>query len=108
MQLQILDDVVNYVNAKGQKKGTVPSLILINDEILRSLLTQLYSAEFDLDNISIIKLYTNIDTLIESYDKNKIKHDSEIEKFLKLTFITFRNNHIIIIFLSTINNNKCF
>jgi ATP-dependent Lon protease len=52
--------------------------------------------KLDLDNISIIKLFTNIDTLVESYDKNKIKHDSEIEKFLKVIYYTWRNNSEIL------------
>ena len=49
LQLQLIDDVLKYVNSKGKKNGTVPSLILINDETLRSLLSQLYTAEFDFD-----------------------------------------------------------
>ena len=49
LQLQLLDDVLNYVNVKGKKQGIVPSLVLLNDETLKSLLSQLYTAEFDLD-----------------------------------------------------------
>lgn len=48
--------------------------------------------KLDLNNIYIIKLFTNIDTLVESYDKNNIKHDSEIEKFLKIISYTYINN----------------
>ena len=49
--MQLLDEVLKYVNIKGVKAGTVPSLVLLSDETLRSLLNKLYNAEFDLDKI---------------------------------------------------------
>lgn len=51
LQLKLLNDVSNYINSKGNKNGTVPSLILINDETLRNLLSELYNSEFNLDKV---------------------------------------------------------
>ena len=50
LQLQILQDVEKYTSKKANEKGTVPSLILLNDETLKSLLSQLYTAEFELES----------------------------------------------------------
>jgi len=44
IQTQLLDELLKYVNTKGKKSGTVPSLVLLNDETLKSLLSQLYTA----------------------------------------------------------------
>ncbi|MBL0358848.1 MAG: hypothetical protein IPP72_19160 [Chitinophagaceae bacterium] len=49
LQLDVLSEIKNYVLKKGKKPGTVPSLSLIQDPILGDLLTQLYSAEFELE-----------------------------------------------------------
>jgi tyrosine-protein kinase Etk/Wzc len=49
LQLQILQEVEKYTSKKSNEKGTVPSLILLNDETLKSLLNQLYTAEFELE-----------------------------------------------------------
>lgn len=45
IQLDVLNDVNNYINRKGTKPGTVPSLQLINEPILATLLSRLYDAE---------------------------------------------------------------
>ncbi len=47
IQFQLLDDLSAYLNNKKDKPGTVPSLFLLNDETLKSLLDQLYQAEFE-------------------------------------------------------------
>ena len=47
-----MSDIQNYVNSKGRKPGTVPSLTVIDDPTLSSLLGQLYNAEFELDKIN--------------------------------------------------------
>ncbi|MBS1758455.1 MAG: hypothetical protein JSU03_14485, partial [Bacteroidetes bacterium] len=44
-----LRDIENYINSKGQKPGTVPSLMLVSDPTLANLLQQLYTSEFDRD-----------------------------------------------------------
>ena len=48
LQLDVLNEVNNYVNHKGNRSGIVPSLTLINDATLGSLLQKLYDAEFQL------------------------------------------------------------
>lgn len=48
IQLDVLNDVSGYVNSKGKKSGTVPSLGLLNDPTLATLLSRLYDAEFQL------------------------------------------------------------
>ena len=49
IQLDVLNDVNNYINRKGTKPGTVPSLTLLNDPTLATLLGRLYDAEFQLE-----------------------------------------------------------
>lgn len=49
MQSEIIGNLQSYINAKGDKPGTVPDLKLVNDPVLASLTTQLYNAEFELD-----------------------------------------------------------
>ncbi len=51
LQLSILDDISNYVNLKGKKPGTVPSLLLMQDPTLSGLLDNLYKSEFELDKL---------------------------------------------------------
>jgi hypothetical protein len=66
LQLQILKEVSNYISVKGKKTGTVPSLILLNDETLRGLLNQLYTAEFELDFAFFVYYF---DLLFLHFDK---------------------------------------
>ncbi len=54
LQIEILGDIQNYITAKGRKPGTVPSLQLVNDPILASLLQQLYAAEFEFDKVKSV------------------------------------------------------
>lgn len=46
IQLDVLQDVQQYVDNKGRKPGTVPSQLLISDPTLAGLLSKLYDAEF--------------------------------------------------------------
>lgn len=55
LQLEVLKDIESYVDKKGGKPGTVPSLLLVNDPTMATLLSQLYSAEFELDKVSICR-----------------------------------------------------
>lgn len=48
LQLDVLNEVNSYINHKGSKSGIVPSLTIINDATLSSLLQKLYDAEFQL------------------------------------------------------------
>ena len=49
IKLDVLNDVSRYINSKGQKAGTVPSLALLNDPTLTTLVSKLYDAEFQLE-----------------------------------------------------------
>ena len=49
IQLDVLNDINSYINTKGKRQGTVPSLVLLNDPGLASLLSKLYDAEFLLE-----------------------------------------------------------
>ena len=49
IQLDVLNDVNNYINSKDRKSGLVPSLTLLNDHTLSTLLEKLYDAEFQLE-----------------------------------------------------------
>ncbi len=51
MQLGVLGDISDYVNQKGKKPGTVPSLLLVQDPTLTNLLGNLYQSEFSLDKL---------------------------------------------------------
>lgn len=51
-QLSVLKDVESYVNGKGAKNGTVPSLMGIPDGTLASLLSKLYETEIELERLS--------------------------------------------------------
>lgn len=45
VQMAVLDQVQQYVNAKGAKEGIVPSTLGVNDPTLSQLLEKLYNAE---------------------------------------------------------------
>ncbi len=49
IQLEVLNDVNRFINRNGQRSGLVPSLALLNDPTLASLLGKLYDAEFQLE-----------------------------------------------------------
>ena len=49
LELQMLNEIKDYVNNKGPRPGTVPSLMMVNDATLAGLLQRLYAAEFTLD-----------------------------------------------------------
>ena len=51
LQLEVLRDLQGYINNKGRDPGTVPSLALVSDPFLSTLLSQLYSAEFELETV---------------------------------------------------------
>lgn len=48
IQLDVLNDINNYIHNKGNKEHNIPSLQLLNDPTLSSLLSRLYEAEFQL------------------------------------------------------------
>ncbi len=48
-QLSVLDEAEKYIKGKGNNPGSAPSLIGIEDPLLLSMLSQLYTAEFELN-----------------------------------------------------------
>ena len=75
IQLDVLSDVKRYIENKGNKPGTVPSQLLINDPTLGSLLSKLYEAEFQRDKVSAVN-GDKSEAVIQANDAvNRIKSD---------------------------------
>ena len=75
MQLQLLNEVSTYVESKSKSSTVVPSIILLDDPILKSLLDQLYQAEFELSKARTTAGEKS-DIVVLAFDKvNKIKAD---------------------------------
>ncbi len=51
LQLAVLDQVENYVKAKDNSSGIVPSTVGVSDPMLSSLLTKLYDSELQLEKL---------------------------------------------------------
>jgi capsular exopolysaccharide synthesis family protein len=54
IQLSVINDINNYVHNKGRQQGTVPSLLLVNEPVLSSLVEKLYQAEVQLERAKSI------------------------------------------------------
>lgn len=50
VQLEVLGEVVKYVNNRNKNSNAVPATLGISDVVLNSLLNQLYQAEFELES----------------------------------------------------------
>jgi len=96
IQMQLLDDLSRYVNSKQNKDGTVPSLFLLNDETLKSLLGQLYTAEFELDKAKKSAGDKSDLVLLAEQKVNRIKSD------IKENIINVKRNFNI----QKVNNEK--
>lgn len=77
LQLDILDDISNYIRNKGHRPGTVPSLLLIDDPTLSSLLGNLYTSEFDLDKVKSVSGERSDAVLLAREKVERIKADIE-------------------------------
>lgn len=75
LQLDILGDISKYVQNKGNRPGTVPSLLLVNDPTLSSLLEKLYSSEFDLEKARSISGEKSDVVLLAEDRVNRLKTD---------------------------------
>ncbi|MEO6456611.1 MAG: polysaccharide biosynthesis tyrosine autokinase [Ginsengibacter sp.] len=75
LQLDILNDIGNYIQNKGSKPGTVPSLLLMNDPTLSSLLGNLYNSEFDLEKARSISGEKSEPVILAAEKVNRIKND---------------------------------
>lgn len=96
IQMQLLDDLSRYVNSKQNKDGTVPSLFLLNDETLKSLLGQLYTGEFELDKAKKSAGDKSDLVLLAEQKVNRIKAD------IKENIINVKRNFNI----QKVNNEK--
>ena len=75
LQLDILKDIETYVNSKGRKPGTVPSLMLVSDPTLSGLLQQLYGAEFELEKAKSVTGEKSEKVLLGEEKITRIKDD---------------------------------
>ena len=75
IQLQVLNDINNYVHDKAAKPGTVPSLLLINDPTLAGLLQKLYEAELQRDRIKSVSGERSEALALAGQEVNNIKRD---------------------------------
>ncbi len=75
LQIDILKDIKNYIGKKGNKPGTVPSQLLINDPSLSGLLGKLYEAEFQLDKIRSINGEKSDAVLLAVDAVDRLKND---------------------------------
>jgi capsular exopolysaccharide synthesis family protein len=75
IQLDVLDDVNRYINSKGEKSGTVPSLALLNDPTLSSLLSKLYDAESQLQRSKSISGEKSDAVVFGEEQVNRIRAD---------------------------------
>jgi capsular exopolysaccharide synthesis family protein len=75
IQLDVLEQIKNYVTDKGTKPGTVPSLLLNQDPILDKLLGDLYEAEFLLTQSKSITGEKSNEIILEQEKINSLKSD---------------------------------
>jgi tyrosine-protein kinase Etk/Wzc len=75
IQLDVLQEVKNYISNKGKKPGTVPSQLLINDPVLAGLLQKLYDAEFLLDKTKSINGEKSDAVVLAENAVGRIKND---------------------------------
>ena len=75
IQLDVLNDVNNYINKKGSQAGTVPSLALLNDPTLANLLGRLYDAEFQLQKNKSIAGEKSDAVILAEEQVNKLRSD---------------------------------
>ena len=75
LQLDILNNIENYVRSKAKNTGTVPSLNVVQDPILSNLLTELYTAEFNRDKVTSISGERSEPVLTANNQIEKIKQD---------------------------------
>ncbi len=75
IQLDVLNDVNNYINNKGQKSGIVPSLTLLNDPTLANLVARLYDSEFQLEKNRSISGEKSDAVILAQDQVNRIRSD---------------------------------
>ena len=75
IQLDILNAVDGYIKSKATRRGTVPSLQMVSDPLLSSLLQQLYQAEFEAENAKAIAGEKSETVLLAEERIKKIRYD---------------------------------
>lgn len=83
-----MNDIESYVNRKGTKPGTVPSLLLVNDPILATLLNKLYEAEFEMDKVKT-SVGEKSETVVLAEDKV-----GRIKKDIRENIVNIRGNFV--------------
>ena len=75
LQMDVLAGIQNYVYSKGRRPGTVPSQGLVSDPTLSGLLSQLYSAEFELDNVKTVAGEKSETVILAEQKVTRLKND---------------------------------
>ena len=103
LQLDMLDEIQKYIELKGKKTGTVPSLNLVTDPTLSGLLGQLYSAEFELDKAISISGLQSEPVILANEKIRRLKVDIEENlNNIRASLLTIKND---IITRTNLNNN---
>jgi uncharacterized protein involved in exopolysaccharide biosynthesis len=92
LQLEGLKDIRDYVERKGKKPGVVPSLLLVNDPSLSSLLDKLYTAETQAEAVHSVTGENNDAAILANAEVEKIKGDlRENMANIKANLMTLKN-----------------
>ncbi|MGI8581145.1 MAG: GumC family protein [Chitinophagaceae bacterium] len=75
LQLDLLNDVNNYISNKDKKSGVVPSLLLISDPALPNLLGRLYDAETQLQRSKSIAGEKSDAVILAEDQVNRFRND---------------------------------
>ncbi|MBI3883975.1 MAG: hypothetical protein HY305_07165, partial [Sphingobacteriales bacterium] len=75
LQLDILNEIKNYIVSKGKKPGLVPSQLLVTDPVLGSLLKSLYDGEFELEKIKATSGERNENRILAQDRIDRLKSD---------------------------------
>lgn len=93
IQLDIINDVNNYINRKDKKASLVPSLQLLNDPTLTTLLTKLYDAESQLERARSISGERSDAVLLGQEQVNKFRNDiKENARNIQRNLLSARQN----------------
>ena len=93
IQLDIINDVNNYINRKDTKASLVPSLQLLNDPTLSTLLSKLYDAEVQLEKARSISGERSDAVLLGQEQVNKLRNDiKENARNIQRNLLSARQN----------------
>lgn len=93
IQLDIVNDVNSYISRKDKKASLVPSLQLLNDPTLATLLTKLYEAETQLEKARSISGERSDAVLLGEEQVNKLRNDiKENARNIQKNLLSARQN----------------